>query len=142
MAANQQLKDAELSYRKGKYADAVQLSKKMADEASEKNDNGKLFDALLVLGRVYTAQAFYEDASRVLQKALALAAEEGKDGNLKYAAAQNALAQNLIFLEHFADAEKLLQEALLTRKSRAGAQSPEVAETLENLGALYLAENK
>jgi tetratricopeptide (TPR) repeat protein/tRNA A-37 threonylcarbamoyl transferase component Bud32 len=95
-------------------------------------------DLLSTIGRVYQSLAFYEDASRLLEEALALRREIAGDGP-PTAASLRELGQLALELGQYERAGKLAGEALALFESAAPEQPLEVAQSLQQLGDLEVA---
>lgn len=92
-------------------------------------------EAMVALGSVLEAKGNYAEAVKVLEEALKLRPQtHGPD--IGTATNLRELANAHFYQGHYAEAESLNQQVLATHRSLYGEKHPEVAEDLNNLGAI------
>jgi serine/threonine-protein kinase len=89
------------------------------------------------LGRVYNNLGMYQQATPLLERALAQRTALHGDEDTSVATSKTLLGLSLMHQDRFADAEKYLKESLALRERLLGPSAPAMGESAENLASLY-----
>jgi serine/threonine-protein kinase len=89
------------------------------------------------LGRVYTNLGMYQQATPLLERALAQRTALNGPEDTSVATSKMLLGLSLLHQDHFEDAEKLLVDALSLRERVLGPDAAATGESAENLAVLY-----
>lgn len=105
-------------------------------------DRSLMGDTLFHLGIALRRQGQLEEAERVHREALDYRIAEFGEVSLPVASSRNTLALVLQNAERYTEAQTELDRALTTRRRLLPPDSPEIAVTLTNLGALALEQDE
>jgi tetratricopeptide (TPR) repeat protein len=120
----------------GNYAKAEAVLDNLLGLANKAYGNGALHSGRIAekLADVYRERLQFAEAENLLRQRLSGSAERPSDA---VATTLNNLAEYLLVQQSFEEAEVLLLRSFRVRQSVSGAEDPELAVTLYNLGSLY-----
>ena len=126
---------------RGRLPDSRELLRRGTGRLTTELKDQPLLRARLLdtLGGIHTELGLFDEARPLLDKALTLRERSGEP--LEVAATLIRLGA-LAHLSGKGDAVPLFQRALALREARLGAESPEVAEVLNNLGTALAAQGR
>jgi len=124
----------------GSYGEARELMAESLAIAREHHggDHSEVAKRISNLAAVLHALGDHAEAEKLLREALKMRRRLGQEGADLFRT-RNNLASTLISLKRFQEAEELYLETLRGRTALYGPDDPDVATSLSNLGALYLA---
>jgi len=126
---------AQKAYRQGHYAEAESQYLQAEKEAELQGPNGpRLAKILNNLGVLYEREARYEEAQKVLRRALAIWQTQANPQPLDLATTLNNLASLYTYQSRYEEAEPLYRECLEVRETKLGPEDLQVANALNNLG--------
>jgi CHAT domain-containing protein len=130
---------AELYRLEGRYKEAEPLVARAIAIQEKSTDPFRDAESLHIMAMLYQAQGRFGEAKSLVERAVATLDKERPD-TLALAVALNSLAQLDVARGHFADAEPAYKRALAIREKVLGDDHPVVAQSVDDLGALYRIE--
>jgi len=135
--AEQALQGLDLARAEAAAREAVRIAEKLP-----RTQEGKLPEALKLLGQVLRQRGQLDEALRLAQQGVALADGPTRLSAIYRQEAFNALGLTYLAMNRLDEAEEALQQALKTHSTTPSLPSLTTAETWETLGQVHLGQAK